>query len=343
MSADGLKGLEPVLRVEGLVKHYEKAAMGVRRGRRITVMALDGVSFELYPGESLGIVGESGSGKTTLARAVLRLLKPTAGRIVFMGRDITSLPEAELRKMRPKAQMVFQDPNWSLDPRMRVLDIVVEPLRGAGIKDREALLKAAAEAVRAVGLPVSSLSRYPHEFSGGGRQRISIARAIIGSPHLLVLDEPTSALDVSVQAQILNLLKELQASRSIAYLFITHNFDVAKYMSTRIAVMYMGKFVELGATRAVAERPSHPYTKLLLSSVPSLNPRYRKLERLELMGEPASLASPPTGCRFHNRCPYASRLCVEREPPFVEVEEGHRAACHYAEQLFAEGAREAVT
>ncbi|MER3602343.1 MAG: peptide ABC transporter substrate-binding protein [Nitrososphaerota archaeon] len=327
--------MEPVLKVEGLVKHFGtgRALFALLRGKNEPIRAVDGVTFELLPGESLGIIGESGSGKTTLARTVLLLLRPDAGRIFFMGRDITLVPERNLRSLRPKAQMVFQDPNWSLDPRMKVLDIVTEPLRGAGIKDRTSLHDAAMEAVRAVGLPETSLNRYPHEFSGGGRQRISIARAIVGRPNLVVLDEPTSALDVSVQAQILNLLKRLQKVLGMSYIFITHNFDVAKYMSHRLAVMYLGKFVEVGPTPELAERPVHPYTRLLLASVPSIDPKARKLQELQLLGEPPSALRPPTGCRFHNRCPLATRLCGQAEPPLTEVSRGHMVACHFVGEL----------
>ncbi|MEM3711377.1 MAG: ABC transporter ATP-binding protein [Thermoprotei archaeon] len=290
---------------------------------------MDDVSFSIKEHETLGIIGESGSGKTTLGLTVLRLVEPTSGKILFNGLDITSMSYNELRAVRKHMQIVFQDPTSSLDPRKKVFDIVVEPLRAAGVNDRRVLLESASEALEAVGLSGFQLRLLPYQFSGGQKQRISIARAIVAKPKFIVLDEPTSSLDASVQAQLLTLLQALQRKFGLSYLLITHNFSVAKYMSDRVAVMYLGKIVELGNTELVAERPLHPYTQLLISSV--LEPGGNtKLPDIQIQEKPVSNINPSSGCRFSARCPFAKEVCFREEPPLVEVKANHYAACHFA-------------
>ena len=279
-------------------------------------------------GKTLGLVGESGSGKTTFGRLVLRLIEPTAGRIFFEGRDVTRLKGKELKEFRRNAQMVFQDPYGSLNPRMTVYSIILEALNVHGIRvgdPKEYIVRLLYE----VGLNESHLYRYPHEFSGGQRQRIAIARVLALRPKFIVLDEPTSALDVSVQAQILNMLKELQRKYSLTYLFISHDLGVVRYMSDYIAVMYLGKIVELGPAEEVFEKPLHPYTKMLLASIPVPDPELaRRKPRVVVRGEPPSPINPPPGCRFHPRCPEAMDRCRREEPRLEEVEKGHFVACH---------------
>jgi len=321
-----------LLAVKNLVKHYPVRSGFISRLRRhpkLIVHALDDVSLSIAENETLGVIGESGSGKTTLGLTVLRLVEPTSGRIVFNGLDITSLGYSDLRAIRRQMQIVFQDPVSSLDPRKRVFDVVVEPLRAAGIKDRGVLVDSATEAIRAVGLSESQLRLLPYQFSGGQKQRISIARAIVAKPKFIVLDEPTSSLDASVQAQLLTLLQKLQREFGLSYMLITHNFSVAKYMSDRVAVMYLGKIVELGSAERVAGNPLHPYTQLLLSSVlePGVSTR---LPDVPLQEKPVSNINPPHGCRFSARCPFAKDVCVREEPELIEVEPNHYAACHFA-------------
>lgn len=292
-----------------------------------TVHALDGVTLEVERGETLGIVGESGCGKSTLARAALLLRRPTAGEVTFDGEDALRLRRGELRRHRRRAQMVFQDPNDSLDPRYRVLRAVAEPLRAAGVGRREAADRARA-ALRAVGVPPDAERRYPHEFSGGQRQRIAIARAVATEPDLVVLDEPTSALDVSIQAQILNLLLRLQEEKRFTYLFISHNLAVIRHLSHRLAVMYLGQVVEVGPTATVLSSPQHPYTLALLSAVPEPGPRSR--ERIVLSGDPPSPTQRRPGCPFASRCWIATDLCRAERPPLVSSgTAGHLTACHY--------------
>jgi oligopeptide/dipeptide ABC transporter ATP-binding protein len=295
--------------------------------RGSNVHAVDSVDFTLDYNSTLGIVGESGCGKTTLARTILLLTRPTSGKILFEGNDITSLSYRELAKIRPNMQMVFQDPFSSLDPRMRAKDIVAEPIRVV-TKDAHLVADRVKTVFEDVGLNSSDLNRFPNEFSGGQRQRIAIARALVTRPKLVVLDEPTSALDASTQAQILNLLEDIQYEYKVSYLFISHNFNVVHHMSDRIAVMYVGKIVELAASEDIMKRPVHPYTWALVNSVPLPDPRLRK-KLVEIKGETPSPLNPPPSCRYNPRCPYATEICRKIEPPFVELEKNHSAACYH--------------
>lgn len=291
------------------------------------VRAVDDVSFFIREGETFGVVGESGSGKTTLARTMLRLIEPTSGAVYFDGKNVYELKGKELLEFRRKAQMVFQDPFSSLDPRMTIFDIIMEgPLaHGMKIDNPEEFVVSLLEKV---GLKREHVYRYPHEFSGGQRQRIAIARALALQPKFVVLDEPTSALDVSVQAQILELLKDLQKKHNLTYMFISHDLAVVKYMSNRIAVMYLGKIVEIAGSEELFEKPLHPYTRMLLAAIPIPDPILAKKKiRETVFGEPPSPMHIPPGCRFHNRCIYATPLCMYKEPPLVEVEKNHWVAC----------------
>jgi len=291
------------------------------------VHAVDDVTFTLQHNSTLGIVGESGCGKTTLARTILLLSRPTRGKIIFEGTDITAMSYGNLAKVRPSMQMVFQDPFSSLDPRMRAQEIVAEPLRIV-TKDKEEVRERVRTVFDQVGLNQTQLNRFPNEFSGGQRQRIAVARAISSKPKLVILDEPTSALDASTQAQILNLLGKIQREYEVSYLFISHNVTVVRHMSDMIAVMYVGKIVEMGKAVDITRKPKHPYTFALLSSVPKPNPRFRS-ETVEVHGETPSPVNPPTGCRYHPRCPYAKEKCQRAEPSLLEVEKGRFLACHY--------------
>jgi oligopeptide/dipeptide ABC transporter ATP-binding protein len=316
---------EPLLEVSGLARRF--AVAGGRLAAAGELRAVDDVSFTLAPSETLGIVGESGCGKTTLARLVLRLVPPSAGRIVFGGSDITAMSEAELRPLRREIQAVFQDPFSSLDPRMRVGDIVAEPLRNFGAGRAEARARVG-ELLAIVGLPTDAMRRYPHAFSGGQRQRIGIARALALQPKLVICDEAVSALDVSVQAQILNLLGEIQRRFGLALLFISHNLGVVRHVSHRIAVMYLGRFVELASEAALFRRPLHPYTQALLAAVPEPDPRHRSRRHAPL-GEVPSPIHPPSGCHFHPRCPRAAADCRTVTPALREVEPDRFVRCHY--------------
>lgn len=332
---------QPVLQVEGLKKFFP-----VERGflRRVVgqVRAVDDVSLEIAAGETLGLVGESGSGKTTVGRCILRALKPTAGSIRFTFEDDQTVDMAqidgrELRKLRRYANMIFQDPFFSLDPRWTVLDIVGEPLKLANLATGKEIEDRVAYLMDVVGLEVKHLRRYPHAFSGGQRQRIGVARALATNPRLIVADEPVSALDVSTQAQILNLLQDLQSEFGLSYLFIAHDLSVVEHISDRVAVMYVGKLVEVATRDQLFFFPKHPYTEALLSAVPTPDPDIAK-SRIILPGEIANPADPPSGCYFHPRCKYAQDICREESPELREVEPGQWASCHFADELDLIGA-----
>jgi oligopeptide/dipeptide ABC transporter ATP-binding protein len=314
------------LRIEDLVKHFP--ARGVQRQRGTVVHAVDGVSFEIAPRETLGLVGETGCGKSTVARLVTRLLEPTSGRIEFDGIDITHWSRRRLRPLRRRLQIVFQDPYSSLNPRRRVGSIVGDPLRVHRIGAFEERRARVASVLQLVGLDPSHADRYPHQFSGGQRQRIGVARAIVTNPQLVVADEPVSALDVSIQAQVLNLIEDLRQEFGLALLFISHDVSVVRHVSDRVAVMYLGKIVELAETERLFDSPQHPYTAALLAAVPVARAGRRRRERVPVRGEPPSPLNPPSGCRFRTRCPFAQQVCVEVEPP-LERREGSLVACHF--------------
>jgi oligopeptide transport system ATP-binding protein len=318
-----------LLRVEGLTMHFPVGSgWGIGR-QRTWVRAVDGVSFEVRRGETLGLVGESGSGKTTVGRTILQIYKPTAGSVVFDGVDLTKLGAEQLRRRRRDFQMIFQDPYASLDPRAKVVDIVGEPLDVHGLARGAARRQRVAELLEQVGLNPAFVSRYPHEFSGGQRQRIGIARALAASPRFVVCDEPISALDVSIQAQIINLLERLQEQLGLTYLFIAHDLAVVRHICDRVAVMYLGKIVEVAPRVDIYERPRHPYTKALLSAAPVPDPKIeRARERIILTGDVPSPINPPAGCRFHPRCPFAQPRCGQEEP-LLEAEGEHQVACHF--------------
>ena len=293
------------------------------------VKAVDGVSLEIRRGETMGLVGESGSGKTTLARALMRLTSITKGQIFFEDSEISSIKGGRLKPFRRRMQMVFQDPYASLDPRQSIRSTLTEPMKIHHVTDsKQEANRKAEELIETVGLNPDHLSRFPHEFSGGQRQRIAIARALAVNPQFLLLDEPTSSLDVSVQAQILNLLKKLQVEYNLTYLFISHNLSVIRHMCDRVAVMYLGRIVEIGSMKMIYENPKHPYTNALLSSVPNPDPQKRK-ELGVLEGDVPSPINIPSGCRFRTRCEYATTKCTEEFPPLVEIEPGHWIECHY--------------
>ena len=318
-----------LLQVQNLKVHFPVEHGLFSRAQQF-VRAVDDVSFTLESGETLGLVGESGCGKTTLGRAIVRLIEPTAGRILFAGEDITRLRGAALRARRRSLQMIFQDPYGSLDPRMTVGEVIGEALDihrlASGPAARQQRI---GELLKAVGLDPLHASRYPHEFSGGQRQRIGIARALAVEPKLIVCDEPVSALDVSVQAQIINLLQDLQEKHGVAYLFVAHDLAVIEHISRRVLVMYLGKIVELAAADALVDSPRHPYTRALLSAVPTIDPDSKR-ERIVLPGEMPSPVNPPRGCPFHPRCPVAETRCQTEVPHLREVTPGHWTACHLA-------------
>jgi peptide/nickel transport system ATP-binding protein/oligopeptide transport system ATP-binding protein len=316
----------PVLEVTDLVKRFP-VRHGLFGGGSAHVYAVDGVSFSVQAGETLGVVGESGCGKTTLGKTVMRLLKPDSGRIALHGRDITRATDAQMRERRRDIQMVFQDPFSSLNPRMNCGRIVSEPLEIHGLAgaDREARIAAMFERV---GLRPEQMKRFPHQLSGGQRQRLGIARALALEPSVIVADEPVSALDVSVQAQVINLMRDLQRGSNLAYLFISHDLAVVEHISHRIAVMYLGKIVELAEKRTLFSAPLHPYTEALLAAVPVPRPGERRARAI-LSGDVPSPVNPPAGCAFHTRCPLAQEICRRETPLLLEAAPGHRAACHF--------------
>ncbi len=319
---------EYILKVEGLKKWFPITG-GVFSRVVGWVKAVDGVSFSVKRGETLGVVGESGCGKTTTGRTILRLIEPTEGKAIFEGVDIFSLNKAELRKIRRDIQIIFQDPYASLNPRMTVGDIVGEALDiHKLVKTKKEREERIAELLDVVGLLPQHMKRYPHEFSGGQRQRIGIARALAVQPKFIVADEPVSALDVSIQAQVINLLEDLQEKFRLTYLFIAHDLSVVRHISTRVAVMYLGKLVELTETEELFEHPAHPYTEALLSAVPIPDPEVKK-QRIILEGDVPSPVNPPSGCRFHTRCRYAKPICAEKEPELKDLGGGHYVACHF--------------
>ena len=319
----------PLVEVEGLTVHFPAGRAGFWGRQRLTVHAVEDVSFAIRPGETLGLVGESGSGKTTAGRAILRRLPVTRGRIRFRGADITEVDGEPLRILREHMQLVFQDPYASLNPRMRVLDIVAEPLIVHGrARNRDEAADIVHDLLERVGLPADAAQRYPHAFSGGQRQRVGIARALALNPEFIVADEPVSALDVSVRAQVVNLLQDLQRESGLSYLFIAHDLAVVRHISHRIAIMYAGRLVELAGRDAIYDDPRHPYTEALLSAIPVPDPAVqRQRRRIVHTGEPPDPLHPPPGCRFQARCPLADAQCREAVPPFEQRAPGHWVAC----------------
>ncbi|HET9661589.1 MAG TPA: ABC transporter ATP-binding protein [Thermomicrobiales bacterium] len=319
---------EPILQLTNVKKHFTIGG-GLLHGRPLVIHAVDDVSFSIRKGETLGLVGESGCGKTTLGQTIVRLYEPTAGSIRFKGDEIGKLGGKQMRPYRRYLQMIFQDPSASLDPRMTVSSVISEPLNVAKWGSKKDRQERVYELLREVGLNSYFANRYPHEFSGGQRQRIGIARALALGPELVICDEPVSALDVSIQAQVLNLMKQLQEQYNLTYLFIAHNLAVVAHIADRIGVMYLGKLVEIGDARTITENPKHPYTKALISAIPVAAPG-RSRDRIILEGDVPSPANPPSGCRFHPRCPIAQPNCAIEEPLLEEKEVNHFVACHYA-------------
>lgn len=322
----------PLLKVEHLCKEFPTGSgfMGGKFSKKV-VSAVNDVSFEIRAGETFGLVGESGCGKSTTGRAIMHLDPPTTGKVYFEGKDVSKMSKKELKEMRREMQFIFQDPYASLNPRMTIGEIVSEPMVIHGIGTPEERMDRVRELLDVVGLNPEHINRYPHEFSGGQRQRVGIARSFILRPKLIICDEPVSALDVSIQAQVLNLLKDLQKQYGTAYLFIAHDLSVVQHISDRVAVMYLGKMVELSDWKSLYAEPNHPYTQSLLSAVPIPDPDVQKnRKRIILAGDPPSPIDPPSGCRFHTRCPIAQAKCSESAPEFREIGDGHYCACHFA-------------
>jgi len=326
-------GSGDLVQIRNLQMHFP-VTKGIILQRQVgAVKAVDGVSFNIKQGETLGLVGESGCGKSTTGRAILQLYRPTAGSVIFRGTDLTKLKGEEMRRMRRKVQMIFQDPYASLNPRMTVGDIIGEPIKVHNLRQGKEVRVRVQELLQLVGLNPYFINRYPHEFSGGQRQRIGVARALAVEPEFVVCDEPVSALDVSIQAQIINLLEDLQDRLGLTYLFIAHGLAVVKHISDRVAVMYLGKIVELAEGRELYSQPMHPYTQALLSAVPIPDPKIEKRrKRIILEGDVPSPLNPPSGCHFHTRCPIAIEKCKVEEPPFLDYGNGHFAACWRARE-----------
>ena len=328
---------ETLIEVKDL-KMYFPVTKGIVLRRKIgDVKAVDGLTFSIRKGETLGLVGESGCGKSTTGRALIQLYKPTTGEVIFHGTDLTKLPPEQMRQMRRKVQMIFQDPYASLNPRMTVGDIIAEPIMVHNLrKGKEAVRERVQELLQLVGLNPYFINRYPHEFSGGQRQRIGIARALAVEPEFVVCDEPVSALDVSIQAQILNLLEDLQNQLGLTYLFIAHGLAAVKHISDRVAVMYLGKIVEIAAGAQLYHTPTHPYTQALLSAVPIPDPDLERTRaRIILTGDVPSPLNPPSGCRFHTRCPIATEHCKQEEPELKDIGGGHMVSCHRSSEAIA--------
>jgi oligopeptide/dipeptide ABC transporter ATP-binding protein len=318
----------PLVEAHRLSKHFPVRS-GFLRRHTASLRAVDEVNLQIMAGETLGLVGESGCGKSTLGRLLIRLVSPSAGQLLFAGSDRATLKGAGLRERRRAMQIIFQDPFGALNPRMSVEDIIMEPLLIHGAKRDEATRRRVDQMLRMVGLPVRARDRFPHEFSGGQRQRVGIARALVLRPRFVVCDEPVSALDVSVQAQIVNLLQDLQRELGLTFLFIAHDLSVVKHISDRVAVMYLGKVVEVAHKRTIYAAPLHPYTQALIASVPTLRPQDRaRGRRQRLAGDIPSALRPPSGCRFHTRCPYVMDVCRQKEPMLIRTAPGHEAACH---------------
>ncbi len=322
--------MKKLIEVENLTKHFP--VLGGVFSRPIGwVKAVDGISFHIFEGETFGLVGESGSGKTTAGKTIIRLMDATKGKIIFDGKDITKLPENQLRPIRREMQIIFQDPYGSLNPRMPIGEIIREPLIVHNIGSKKEQEERVVEIMKLVGLRPEYLRRYPHEFSGGQRQRIGIARAIVLNPKFIVADEPVSALDASIQAQVLNLLLELQQKLALTYLLVAHNLAVVRHVSDRIGVMYLGKLLEVAETKELFSTPLHPYTQALLSAIPVPDPEIKK-ERILLQGDIPSPINPPSGCRFRTRCRFAKDICAEKEPPLADVGSAHYVACHFVKE-----------
>lgn len=317
-----------LVEIRGLTKEFAAGSSTWSR-RKNVVHAVSGVNLDIYEGETLALVGESGCGKSTLGRLILNLIEPTAGTVTFDGKVMQELKQEEMRQLRKEMQLIFQDPYASLNPRWSIRDIVAEPLETHKIyKTAAETTERVKELVKKCGIRPEFINRYPHQFSGGQRQRVGIARALALNPRLIVCDEPVSALDVSIQAQVLNLLADLQTEFKLTYLFISHDLSVVRYLSDRVCVMFLGKICEIGNTKDVYEDPKHPYTRFLLEAVPKPDPTIRKEDKNMLIGEIPSPVNPPSGCRFHTRCPYASKRCSQEEPLMREVAPGRMAACH---------------
>jgi oligopeptide transport system ATP-binding protein len=319
-------GTSPLLEVVDLKKHFPIKG-GLLSRQRSFVYAVDGVTFSLHAGETLALVGESGCGKSTVGRSILNLIRPTAGQVRVDGRDIAGLPERDMRPYRRRMQIIFQDPYASLTPQMSAGEIIEEPLRNFGVEASRKRRQMVAELLVRVGLRAEDMRKYPHEFSGGQRQRIGIARAMAATPDLVICDEPVSALDVSVRAQVINLLIGLQEEKRLAYLFISHDLAVVEHVSHHVAVMYLGRIVEIAPADALFDSPVHPYTRALLSAVPIPDPAAAARQRMRLQGEIPSPSNPPSGCHFRTRCPFAEPRCAQEVPELTERSVGHRAAC----------------